>query len=402
MSKGVLLLLLLIGMGSQLMAQESQFKVMISNNRLHPGDTLDMEVDYAIGDRKLPPASFALTILGPANTVWQMRWPLVDGKAEASVVLPDSLPAGRYNLLFAVQPRFLKLFGELVFPDKVKTLKAFVQSGNSVEALDIKPDARRKFVLDNVFIEGTVSIKFFHDNNREQAPPLLKLEAWLDSSFTPADYRVAQIVVNPKGKQDLEPQKLSKDSVFSKGFDALYAGYAQRMAVKQMPQLSAAEVYDSLYIPPVFKKTASRVFDCTVDTVANAASTIFELLEKEMPGMQVLAWDGPDDGADFGSDYKISSAVSETLVKWKDQMYRIYFQGRYNHSGMLLYPPSAFAKVKVFDPPPLPTPTRRVGIGKPGIIAFFERRWPLEQPFPYNSEFFVNGYTPALYLLPMQ
>ncbi|HSC54035.1 MAG TPA: hypothetical protein VLC98_10455 [Phnomibacter sp.] len=404
MKKGVLLLLVLMGIGAQLMAQESQFKVMISNNRLHPGDTLDMEVEYSIGDRKLPPATFALTILGPANKVWQMRWPLVEGKAEASVVLPDSLPAGRYNLLFAVQPRFLKLFGELIFPDKVKTLKAVVQNSVGVQTLEIKPDARRKFVVDNLYVEESVSIKFFHDNNRVDAPPLVKLEAWLDSSFTPAAYRVAQVVVNEKGRQDLEPEKLSKDSVFSKGFDALYDGYAQRQAVKQMQHMSAVEIYDSLYVAKSFKTKATKVYDCTVDSVANAANTIFELLKAEMPGMDVMVWGEPGAEAEFerSSPTNGRPLASETMIQWKDNLYRLYHNKKYGNGGLLIFPPSAFAKVMVIDPPTIKALSGKKGVTVLGTIAFFERKWPLEQPFPFNNQFTVKGYTPPVYLLPLQ
>jgi hypothetical protein len=339
-------------------------------------------------------------MLGPASKVWQMRWPLVDGKAEGSIVLPDSLTAGNYNLLFAVQPRFLKLFGELLFPEKVKTLKVVATSQDALETLIIKPDANRKFVIENVFIEEQVKLNFFHDNVKEDAPPLIKLDAWLDSSFTPAAYGVKQIAINTAGTS-FAPQRLSKDSFFRNDFSAFYDGYAQKLSAKNMRQMSAAAIYDSLYVPDIFKENAAIIFDCTVDSIAQAQPTVYELLLQKMPGMQVLVW---GNASAVGNEESNRSAIgkqlaSEAMVKWNNQWYRLYFSGQYSSTGMLVFPPDAFASVKVFSPPFYQMPGSKIEFG---TIAFFERRWPLAQSFPYNNEFFVKGYTPALYRLPMQ
>lgn len=393
-------LLLLTCVCFQLQAQDMQFKVAISSDQLQPGDTLDFLASYTIGDRKLPPATFALTMLGPANKVWQMRWPLVAGKSEGSIVLPDSLPAGNYNLLFAVQPRFLKLFGELLFPDKVKTLKVVLTGENALETLMIKPAANRKFVIENVYAEGNVKMSFFHDNERENAPPLIKLDAWLDSSFTPAAYGIKQIAINTSGTS-FTPQRLLKDSFFQNDFSAFYDGYAQKLAAKNMKLMSATAIYDSLYVPEAFKAVPAMSFDCTVDSIAQSKATVFELLQQKMPGMQVLVW---GEASAVGDAESRRSALGvqlayEAMVKWNDQWYRLYFKGLYSSTGMLVFPPSAFASVKVFNPPFFQMPGSKISFG---TIAFFERRWPLEQPFPYNNDFMIKGYTPSLYLLPLQ
>jgi hypothetical protein len=117
--------------------------------------------------------------------------------------------------------------------------------------------------------------------------------------------------------------------------------------------------------------------------------------------MQVLVW---GDASAVGDAESRRSAIGkqlaeESMVKWNNQWYRLYFKGLYSSTGMLVFPPSAFASVKVFNPPFYKMPGSKISFG---TIAFFERRWPLEQPFPYSNDFVIKGYTPALYLLPLQ
>jgi hypothetical protein len=159
-----LLLGLLLSMASAY-GQNADFKVMINKERLQPGDTLDLIADYNIGGRELPPATFALTILGPNEKIWQLRWPMLDGHSEASIVFPDSATAGAYNLLFAVQPRFLKLFGEVIHPESPCELTVNIAAGVTLKQLPIKTAPNGKFVIDNLLLEGTASMGFTHDYN---------------------------------------------------------------------------------------------------------------------------------------------------------------------------------------------------------------------------------------------
>ncbi|MCU0394633.1 MAG: hypothetical protein MUF29_01890 [Chitinophagaceae bacterium] len=380
-------------------AQEASFKVMISANQLRPGDTLHMVAQYAVGDRKLPPATFVLTLLGPQNKLWQMRWPMLEGMSEASIVWPDSIAEGRYNMLFAVQPRFLKFYGQVIYPERPGTLTARWGNIWPPQTQEIKPDPSGRFEIEQVYFEDNVELAFQHSNSREPAPPMIKLDAWLDSSYQPAATGVAQVVVTRDDKAPLVPDRLRKDSVFAGGFDMMVAGYANRRLYNQLQQLDTLQQYDSLYVPYMFRTQPSRLLACLHDSLRNFSSS-YELLQQYIPEAGVTGWYGMDAAYQRVAQESpaLQQLANETMLQAGKKWYRIYYQGRYGDPAVLSLPAGALAMIKIFEPPFYKIPkTSHVF----GTIAFFERRYPLGSEFPYYHRFRVWGYTPEVVTLPL-
>lgn len=374
--------------------QDADFKVFISKEKLQPGDTLDLMADYAVRGRELPPATFALTILGPNEKSWQLRWPMLNGHSEASIIFADSLPPGAYNLLFAVQPRFLKLFGESIHPEPPSELTALLTAGATLQKIDIKTASNGKFVIDNFLLEGKASVSFSHDYNIP-GPPLVKLDAWLDSSFQPAATGVKQIVVNARGEDKWSPARLRKDSVFAKGYDPLFQQYPIKLRMGHFQQLQGLALYDSLYLPAFFRDSASKVFDCLADTTYLNKPSVFDLLKSYMPKMELATWGDYNHVSNNASAY-LQKLEDETMVKWNDKWYRLYMNGSYGEAGTLVLPVEALAAVRIYEAPFFRVPQSTKTFG---VIAFFERRYPFPNPFPYNSRFTINGYNGETVLL---
>lgn len=381
-----LLLGLLLSMASAY-GQNADFKVMINKERLQPGDTLDLIADYNIGGRELPPATFALTILGPNEKIWQLRWPMLDGHSEASIVFPDSATAGAYNLLFAVQPRFLKLFGEVIHPESPCELTVNIAAGVTLKQLPIKTAPNGKFVIDNLLLEGTASMGFTHDYN-VPGPPLVKLDAWLDSSFQPAATGVKQIVVNQKGANDYSPGRLKKDSVFAEGYSYFYRQYPLQQKLAKYRHLKDLALYDSLYLPELFSATANKLFDCLTDTAAVNQPNAFELLKAYMPKMELAVWGDYNSVPGNASAY-LKKLENEVMVKWNEKWYRLYVNGRYGEAAPMVFPTNAFASIRIYEAPFFKVPQSNKAFG---VIAFFERRYPFANPFPYSNLYEIQGY----------
>lgn len=395
-----MLLVLLASAGNRALAQQSAFRVIINSDYLEAGDTLEINAEYAVGDRKLPPATLAVTLMkeGEPDKFWQMRWPLVNGKCMGSIVLPDSMPAGLYNLAFAIQPRFLKMFCDYIYPDKPRDLLAVFSHIGGLQKFPVKATPNRRFVLEDILITGDVSLSFQQPNDEDGTPVMMRVDAWLDSSFTPAAYGVKQLAVNQLNDSTFLPQRLYKESFFKGDFSCFQANYAAKLKADKVAGLPLAKQFDSLYIPAALKEGASHVYNCLEDSVATAASNVYELLQQRLKGFDINYWGSVENVRTYNqSSSNLKLLQNELMLVWKDQLYRLYFDGVYGDASIMILPPGAFGSIRIFDPPFYTEPSTKKQFG---TIAFFSKRYPFVQPFPYRSHFQIRGYTPDVYNLP--
>lgn len=374
-------------------AQQGRFQVALSNNKLKPGDTLDIIADYEVGDRQLPPATFVVTIIGPQQQSWRLRWPLEKGHAEASVVWPADLPEGAYNLLFAVQPRFFKLFGKLIYPTKPANILALFGEGEDMQAIPVKPDKQGQFTIDKVYLEKSLPLTFASDSEREPGPALVQLDAWLDSSFSPAATGASQVLFASQHAPDATPQRLSKKVVLADADDVFSPYYQLRRRWRQLRDsagLSGLALYDSLFVPDSLRRKPLAVMNGLADTLGTY-SAVYEWLAGQLKDMTI----GTLDDMLYEQGIRRYRAWANTLggermVRMGEQLYRVFYWGRYGSVETLLLPPTAYAAVYIQAP---------AGPGSFGQISLFDRRYPFEEPFPARNAFLVNGYSPAIAVL---
>ena len=397
-----MLLVLLASAGNRALAQQSAFRVIINSDYLEAGDTLQIDAEYAVGDRQLPPATLAVTLLkdGEPGKFWQMRWPLVNGKATAAVVLPDSMPAGLYNMAFAVQPRFLKFYCDYIYPQKPTHLQAVFSHLGGIQRLPFKATPNRRFVMEDILITGDVTLSFQQPNDGDGTPVMMRVDAWLDSSFTPAAYGVKQLAVNTRNDSSYKPQRLYKETFFKGDFSCFQGNYGAKLKAEKVASLPLAKQFDSLYIPAALKEGASHVYDCLEDSEATAASNVYELLQQRLKGFDINYWGSVENVRIYNqSSSDLQLLQNELMLVWKDQLYRLYFDGVYGDASIMILPPGAFGSIRIFDPPFYTEPSTKKQFG---TIAVFSKRYPFPQPFPYRSHFQIRGYTPVVFDLPLQ
>lgn len=398
--RGWLLMMLLLATAT-LQAQQPAFRVVLSSDRLVPGDTLELEASYSIADRKLPPATLALTLMkeGEPDKFWQMRWPLVNGISMASIVLPDSMPAGLYNLAFAIQPRFLKMFCDYIYPDRPRDLLAVFSHVGGLQKFPVKATPNRRFALEDILINGDVTLSFQQEDDTEGLPVMMRVDAWLDSSFTPAAYGVKQLAVNLPNDSTFLPQRLQKETFFNGDFSCFQGNYAAQLKSEKVAGLPMTKQFDSLFVPKEFKAGADYIYDCLQDSVANAAPTVYDLLQQRMKGFEISYWGDIEDVRMYSqSSIELKRLQNEMMLQWRGKLYRICLDGMYGDPSLFVFPPNAFGSIRIFEPPFYTEPSSKKQFG---TIAFFSKRFPFAQPYPYRSSFIIRGYTPDMYLLPL-
>lgn len=398
--RGWLLMMLLLATAT-LQAQQPAFRVVLSSDRLVPGDTLELEASYSIADRKLPPATLALTLMkeGEPDKFWQMRWPLVNGISMASIVLPDSMPAGLYNLAFAIQPRFLKMFCDYIYPDRPRDLLAVFSHVGGLQKFPVKATPNRRFALEDILINGDVTLSFQQEDDTEGLPVMMRVDAWLDSSFTPAAYGVKQLAVNLPNDSTFLPQRLQKETFFNGDFSCFQGNYAAQLKAEKVAGLPMTKQFDSLFVPKEFKAGADYIYDCLQDSVANAAPTVYDLLQQRMKGFEISYWGDIEDVRMYSqSSIELKRLQNEMMLQWRGKLYRICLDGMYGDPSLFVFPPNAFGSIRIFELPFYTEPSSKKQFG---TIAFFSKRFPFAQPYPYRSSFIIRGYTPDMYLLPL-
>lgn len=364
-----------------LKAQNVQLQVQISKEWLQPGDTLDLSATYKKGNIPMPPATLVAVVQQAGGQgMWKMRWPMIDGVATASLVFPKNLPPGKYTLITMVQPRFFRLYGQLADPAmQVSELTGSIRTFDGREMKLRLPVDRGAFMLKNVYFEHGAT--FALDAVRGQIP-YVRLDAWLDSAYTPVAVTAKELGVgiNPDTVAFKKIGPAEARQMAARFTDPLYS--ANKL---DSLGLSPLQKFDSLYVTAPFKEGIDTVFDCMNNAEWNNTRSFEDYLAKQMPGFRKPEWD----------DFPIFSS-------YKGNRYIYFLDEKLLNTRML---PNLnmedIAQIKVFNAPFKPLESVRGNKG--GGIAIYTRKGVFANRPPADFMFTIQGYQPPVcVLLPEQ
>ncbi len=353
-------------------AQKSRLVIQISNDRLKLNDTLDFVATYLLGEKKLPPATLALVMKeNNGDGIWQMRWPMLNGHAEGSLIFPPDIKRGNYTLYFAVQARFFQVNGQVLYPPGVKKLTGTIYSPfTKLKELDISVENDR-FKIDKFLFENTAVLELDIDEQKKKLPAIA-IEAWLDSAFEPAAAISKEITIGMGQQSIMENKKVDNWMAY---FDPFY----QATILGNLP---AAQKFDSIYVPTSFKNTLQK-FDCLGDSALMKSSSLEAFLTKHYPG------------------FKMNPAYDEEQVPTahsKGYDFIFYLDGNqatFSTLGNIKL--SDIATIKIL--PPIASVTAPSKIAS-CIIALFTKKGPFWGQDYYRYKYIINGYQPPVYQLP--
>ena len=358
--------------------QQAKLSVGINKEWLQPDDTLEISATYQLGDKKLPPATLALTLRqndGPKQ--WQLRWPMIDRLSEASIVLPENMPAGKYTLYMAVQPRFFRVYGTVFSQPPLKELDGSIVSGLGQKDLKI-PVEKGTFTIKNILFENDAMLVL--RPAWAKWVPAISIEAWLDSAYSPVAATAKEIAVG-----------LNPDSATLRKINSAEAWQmANRFAdpwhsFRSLDSmgLSPLQQFDSLYVPAAFKQNVDTVFNCMENPAWSQARDIDAFLGKALPGF----------GKADITEYPIEA-------RYNGNRYTYYLDGFLLTNRQLQEVRLAdIAMIKIMRPPFYPFKGQsRMGNGG---VALFSRRGRFTVPDEFNHTYRLKGYQPQVYELPM-
>lgn len=252
-------------------SQRSDFRVAINTNVFGSGDTLKLQAEYTVGERKLPPATLDVIIKNERGNTWNVRWPLIDGKANGNIVISKFIPKGKYDLWFAVQPRVFRIYGQLVYCSrkKVKTLETLMGAGLSMyKPQQIKLEADRSFIINNWMLTNEINLGFTTGDFDDVLH--IHPECWLDSAYNPAAQSYVSMLVT----------------------DADTAVTAKSVAPALRPlawsgagvynNLAPAEVYNHFFSKGMFRDTSEILIDVMGDTTVTDTTNSYKYISGKL------------------------------------------------------------------------------------------------------------------------
>jgi hypothetical protein len=362
---GVLVLLFMCN--SPLFAQDPSLRVQLNKSSYRPGDTIFIKASQASKKH----ATLFLMAEHEKGFAWEMRWPMLQGASEPDLIIPDSMPPGRYRLFFSVLQNLFTVSGKVKAPAKIKDLSVtLLTAGGDVLESEVPVSDSGVFIYRNVLFENNATLVFTTPDKRDNERLDIDISTVLDSASIPLANQVLDIYI---GK--VAPPEEGKPFASMNNDPDIKARVLETVTVANKP-LNRGELFNKKYSTGLFNDMNERVLNFLDDRHLANSISIFQTLGSRVAGLTVR--------------YGAFPAVS-----WRGQPVAFYLDElRVSASIIDGIPVDDIAIIKVYPPPFFGNPG-----GNGGAIAVYTKRGGLSDE-NYRNAFRVKGYTPLSFTLP--
>ena len=384
-------LLLMITEG--LIASDS-IPVVLNAKKFSAGDTLEFNWNGTIIGKGYAAASLHVWVDHiESGRRWKLRYPILNGLAEGSLVITDSLPVGNYAFNFMATEQFLEIKGEV---RNVKIKKAFnykTKKKDTIAVYELPKMTGKEMrytllgqesILHNDFVRVDAaggfdvpaivfgdSAQLLFDPGRGRGTYWINLETPLDSSFTPFYSSTSFIQVN---KNDTTAVELKDTSAYVFGFEDPYpnAIVLDEIVVKGK---SNGEKFEDDFVSMLFKASPdAKTINALDNNELIRSNSILTFLQSRVAGLFIR-----------------SNGIT-TNVTWRAAPVDFFINEFPVDVNNLNLSPMDVALIKVYPPP-----SQLRSLSNGGAIAIYTKRGKYEdQKGVPQYNFTVKGYTQGL------
>ncbi len=384
-------LLLMIAEG--LFASDS-IPVVLNGKKFSVGDTLEFNWNGNLIGKGYATASLHVWVDHiETGRRWKLRYPILNGLAEGSLVITDSLPVGNYAFNFMATEQFLEIKGE-VRNVKIKTAFNYKTKKKDTIAVYELPKMTGKemrytllgqeSILHNDFVRVDAaggfdvpaivfgdSAQLLFDPGRGRGVYWINLETPLDSLFTPFYSSTSFIQVN---KNDTTAVDLKDTSAYVFGFEDPYpnAIVLDEIVVKGK---SNGEKFEDDFVSMLFKASPdAKTINALDNNELMRSNSILTFLQSRVAGLFIRS-----DGI-------------TTNVTWRAAPVDFFINEFPVDVNNLNLSAMDVALIKVYPPP-----SQLRSLSNGGAIAIYTKRGRYEdQKGVPQYNFTVKGYTQGL------
>ncbi len=384
-------LLLMIAEG--LFASDS-IPVVLNGKKFSVGDTLEFNWNGNLIGKGYATASLHVWVDHiETGRRWKLRYPILNGLAEGSLVITDSLPVGNYAFNFMATEQFLEIKGEV---RNVKIKKAFnykTKKKDTIAVYELPKMTGKEMrytllgqesILHNDFVRVDAaggfdvpaivfgdSAQLLFDPGRGRGTYWINLETPLDSLFTPFYSSTSFIQVN---KNDTTAVELKDTSAYVFGFEDPYpnAIVLDEIVVKGK---SNGEKFEDDFVSMLFKASPdAKTINALDNNELMRSNSILTFLQSRVAGLFIRS-----DGI-------------TTNVTWRAAPVDFFINEFPVDVNNLNLSAMDVALIKVYPPP-----SQLRSLSNGGAIAIYTKRGRYEdQKGVPQYNFTVKGYTQGL------
>lgn len=367
----IFIFLLLIVGSTKIFAQEANLNVQLNKSIFKPGDTIQIAATQSTKKGSL--ATLFLMAEHEDGMVWEMRWPMLNGKCEAALVVPDSIPEGPYRLRFSVLQNLFTVFGKVKTPEKVKLLQAtlLTHAGTVYESeTSVQPDG--SFTYKNVLFDKDATLLFTLPDEKNSDALNIEIATILDSVMNPGTGKNLDIFMGNQTSAT-EQKKFSTNDA-----DSLLPAtqVLQAVTVYSKPS-NRGEIFNKKYSSGLFKDMNERVINLLDNPMLQNWNSVLQLIRTQAAGINISGGINP-------------------IVRWRGDRVQFYLdEMRVPVETIDMMPLFDVAIIKLYPPPFFGNPG-----GSGGAVAIYTKRGGLTDD-GFKNAFKVTGYTPLVSNFPV-
>ena len=386
-----ILFLLIIGQDAK---SSDSIPVSINARKFNPGDTVEFNWNGNSIGKGYAAASLHVWVDHlESGKRWKLRYPILNGLSEGSLVISDSMPSGNYAFNFMASDQFIEIKGK-VRNVKIKTAYNYKAKKKDTVAVFELPKMKGKemrytllgkgAILHNDYVnvneEGAFSIpaivfgdsaQLLFDPGKGRGTYWLTLETPLDSVFTPFHSETVFVTIQQKGKNE---EHVNDTSAYVFGFEDPYpdAVVLDEVVIKGK---SNAQKFEDDFVSRLFKSFPdAKTYDALDDNELMRSNNILTFLQTKVAGLFIR-----------------SDGITST-VTWRGEPVNFFINEFQVDVNNLNLSPMDVALIKVYPPP-----AQLVSLTNGGGIAIYTKRGAYEnQKGVPQYNFMIKGYTQGL------
>ncbi len=349
--------------------QDTSLNVSLNKSFFKPGDTI--LVNASLPSKKIN-ATLFVELVDETGSSWEFRWPMLKGKTEAALVIPDSFPTSRYRFNFTVLQNLFTIKGKVKNPSGASNLQtALITADGDILEADVPVDSSGNFTFKNVLFAGDATIVFTLAEKRRKDYLDIAIETVLDSAVQPRSIKSIQTFIGYE-----EPAEVSSDSTVDTDLMYTDAKTLETVTVTAMP-LNRAELFNKNYSSGLFRDINERIINLLDDPHYNNAFSVLQVVRQRVPGLIISGFPNP-------------------VALWRSSPVQFYIdEVRTPIDFVDVIPITDIAIIKVYPPPFF----GNIG-GNGGGIAIYTKRGGFTDD-NYRNAFKVKGYTKLFAELPV-
>ncbi|HSN60197.1 MAG TPA: hypothetical protein VLR49_04640, partial [Ferruginibacter sp.] len=295
--------------------------------------------------------------------VWNMRWPMLNGRCEATLIIPDSLPQGQYRMHFSILQNLFTVFGKVKTPAKVTNLNTtLITAAGDVYESETLVNSEGSFTYKNVLFEKDATILFTLPEENNSDALNIEISTVLDSVAHPLAGKVFDIYIG-----ETEPETAIKKFISKNGDSVAGVQVLEAVTVYSKPT-NRGELFNKKYSSGLFRDMNERVINLLDDPFLNNSFSALQIVRNQVPGIM------------------ITGGIQRT-ARWRGDRVQFYMdEMRVRIEDIDMIPVNDIAIIKAYPPPFFGNPG-----GGGGAIAVYTKRGGLSDDH-FKNAFKVKGY----------